>query len=264
MRSEDESFIMIFVHGKKYCGRFIGGYRIIRRIGEGRYGVCFLAEKDGEKVILKKVKPRISNRNQAKTLLESQILSELCHPGVPKLLGVVDVNGFYGLVLEQKYGDTIETLLFKQKRSFTHREIMMIGNQLISIIQYLHEKGIVHRDIRVPNVLMDGDRISLVDFGLARWMDHKCYTCDIDFSYFGDFLLYLLYSTYQTIKFKNRPWYEELPLALPQQVLLKRLLKLAEPYQNIEEIARDFQKAFTGDGSIGFCDIQSNKTCRIE
>jgi serine/threonine protein kinase len=236
---------MLFDKGKKYCGRRIGDYRIIGRIGEGRYGVCFLAEKNGERVILKKVKPHIFHWNKRNNPCEIQILSQLHHPGIPRLLGVVDEKGFYGLVLEQKSGDTIEQLLFKHKHGFTNPEILIIGSQLIGIIKYLHSEGIVHRDIRIPNVLLDGDTISLVDFGLARWVDHKRYTKDIDFSYLGDFLLYLLYSTYRKVNHRSRPWYEELPLTSGQKLLLKRLLKIAPPYSDAALVAEDFQKAFS-------------------
>jgi len=74
-------------------------------------------------------------------------------------------------VLEQKPGFTVETMLFKQKYIFKKSEIFNIGSQLIAIIKYLHEKEIVHRDLRIPNVLINNNKVSLVDFGLARWVD---------------------------------------------------------------------------------------------
>ncbi len=143
-------------------------------------------------------------------------------------------------------------LLFKYQHKFTNPEVLNVGNQLIGIIKYLHAKGIVHRDIRIPNVLISRDTISLVDFGLARWMDNKRYTRDIDFSYLGDFLLYLLYSTYQKVKPHSRPWYEELQLTSEQKLFLKKLLKIEAAYSDVDQIARDFQKVFPGDKKEGW------------
>jgi serine/threonine protein kinase len=252
MRDETEPGMMRFGMPRKYRGQQIGNYKIIQCIGEGRYGICFLAEDHrGRRLILKKLKLGFFNRNSPKNTSEIKILSELCHPGIPKLFGIVNEKGFYGPVLELKCGDTVEYMLFKQKHRFSNSEIFNTGKQLIEIIKYLHEKGIVHRDIRIPNVLVNGGMVSLVDFGLARWEDRKRYTRDIDFSYLGDFLLYLLYSAYQKKKHqKNRPWYEELSLSPAQQAFLKRLLKLAAPYGNIDEIAGDFQAAFADNGFI--------------
>ncbi len=235
---------MIFGNLNQYRGKPIGDYIIIQGIGEGRYGVCFLAEIDGERVVLKRFKPHPFQRNSEKNFYETQILSQLCHPGIPKLLAVINERDFYGLVLEKKDGAPIETMLFKQRHVFTGHEIFNIGRQLIEIIQYLHTQGIVHRDIRIPNVLIDGDTVSLVDFGLARWEDDKRYTRDIDFSYLGDLLLYLLYSSYRKTKRKSRPWYEELSLTSQQQLFLKRLLKLEKPFQEIDQVFDDFNSVF--------------------
>ncbi|HEX3048406.1 MAG TPA: protein kinase family protein [Bacillota bacterium] len=231
-------------NSRRYQGWQIGKYQIIRYIGAGRYGVCFLAETNGRKVILKRLKRSLFKRNQGNPAFEIQILSQLNHPGVPRFLEIVTEKDFYGLALEHKDGDTVETMLFKQKHRFTPPEIFNIGGRLIEIIRYLHEKGIVHRDIRIPNVLINGNQVSLIDFGLARWADEKRYTKGTDLSYLGDFLLFLFYSNYQKQKQKSRPWYEELALTDAQRLFLKRLLRLAAPYSNIDEVALDFHSFF--------------------
>lgn len=235
---------MYFGRGWGYYGRQIGAYQIIGRVGAGRYGICFMAEKDGATVILKRLKPRALKGDHGDNPKEAQILSGLCHPGIPKLLEVVAVTGFNGLALEHKDGETIETMLFKHKHHFTEREICNIGAQLIGIIRYLHEKGVVHRDIRIPNMLLDGAALSLIDFGLAGWEDNASYRKGSDFSYLGDLLLYLLYSSYRKGKGKSRPWYEELPLTPAQRLFLKRLLRMETPYPDIDAVAQDFQRAF--------------------
>ncbi|MCB2352515.1 protein kinase domain-containing protein [Clostridium estertheticum] len=93
---------------------------------------------------------------------------------------------------------------------------------MIKLITYIHENGVVHRDIRIPNVLIDKGELYLIDFGLARWADNNKYHYDLDFSYLGEFLLYLLYSSFETKeKHKKLPWYIELNLTNKQKLFLK-------------------------------------------
>ncbi len=223
-------------------------YTITGRAGRGRYGVCFNAiNAAGEKVIIKKFRPAIFKKNGEKNQHEAVILSKLKDERIPELLGVINEKGFYGFVLEFKPGRTLRELLFKEKRVFNRTEIFQIGSQLISIIKYLHANGVAHRDIRIPNVLFDNSRVYLIDFGLARFADGGKYKLNTDFSYLGDLLLYLLYSSYEkkARPFKKLPWYRELSLTPPQMKLLKKLLGLAPVYGGIAEIERDFAAAFT-------------------
>jgi serine/threonine-protein kinase len=75
-------------------------------------------------------------------------------------------------------------------------------------------------------------------------LDNDRYKYDIDFSYLGDFLLYLLYSTYTAQKKKRLPWYQELPLSPEQKTFLKKLLRLENSYESIDEVKKDFIEAF--------------------
>lgn len=237
---------MQFLNSRRYCSKQYGKYTIIKPVGEGRYGMCFLAHaEDNTPVIIKRFKPNIFKKNVERNAYEAIILSQINHDAIPKLLGVINEKGFYSFVLELKQGITIDDMLFKYKYSFRDVEIYNIGLQLIYIIKYLHQKGIVHRDVSISNVILDNDKIYLVDYGLARWVDDKRYSFDIDFSYMGEFFLYLIYSSYKREgKCKNKPWYEELPLSDEQKLFLSKLLRLEKPYENIAEVENDFMKAF--------------------
>lgn len=231
---------------KKYIGREYGGYTIHKCIGGGRYGICFLAYSiDAVPVVLKRFKPAMFKKNKDKNAYEAVLLSQLSHHAIPALLGVIHQKGFYGFVLEYKQGSTIKELLFKDSRIFSEDDFFSIGIQLIGILKYIHGRNAVHRDIRISNVLLHNNEIFLIDFGLARWADTNKYTYDVDYSYLGDFLLYLLYSGY-TAKSKaaNLPWYKELPLTASQTVFLKKLLRIESPYTHIKEIEADFIDAF--------------------
>jgi len=237
---------MLFNNKLNLIGKQIGGYTILTLIGHGRYGICFLARSTtGQMVILKKFKPHMFKKNWKKNAFEAVMLSQLNDNRVPELLGIINEKNFYGFVLEYKPGYTVKEMLFKQNYKFSNEEIFNIGCQLISIIKYLHKSSIVHRDIRTANVLIDQENVYLVDFGLARWADPNQYPFDLDFSYLGDFLLYLFYSSYDTVKkFKKLPWFDELDLAPVQKLFLKRLLRLEETYKSIDDIETDFVRLF--------------------
>lgn len=237
---------MFFNKKLNYVGKQVDGYTISALIGQGRYGICFLASSNtGQTVILKKFKPYMFKKNSEKNAYEAVILSQLDDKRIPDLLGVINVKNFYGFVLEFKPGTTVKEMLFKQHYQFSNEEIFNIGIKLISIIKYLHQNGVVHRDIRTPNVLIDQEDVYLVDFGLARWSDPNHYPYDLDFSYLGDFLLYLLYSSFETTqKHKKLPWFEELDLTPDQKLFLKKLLRLEETYTTIDAVEADFIRFF--------------------
>jgi serine/threonine-protein kinase len=235
-----------YIKEKKYAGKHFGQCTIESLIGEGRYGLCFLARIDnGQKVIVKKLKPSILKKNLTKNSYEPVILSRLTDKRIPELLGVINEKGFYGYILEYKNGYNLEELIFKHNHNFSREEFYNIGIKLIDIIKYIHENKVVHRDIRIPNVLIDDSEVFLVDFGLARWVDKDKYPYDLDFSYLGDFLLYILYSSFKktggTVK---SSWYEELQLTYEQKIFLKKLLRLEPVYENIGDIKSDFIKVF--------------------
>lgn len=236
---------MLWMDSIRYAGRKYGDYFIERPVGEGRYGICFLARSSSaSQVIIKRFKPAATKRNQERIVTEAVVLSQINHIAIPKLLGVVHERNFYGFVLEKKPGNTVESLIFKQKHCFTHSEIFEIVSQLIDIISYLHDKDIVHGDIRPPNVLIDAGTVYLIDFGLSSRGDFGHCTYEIDFSYLGDFFLYLLYSSYKPKKGKRHTWYNELDLSPEQKMFLKKLLRLEQPYNSIKLVKKDFSQAF--------------------
>ncbi len=237
---------MSFFSAKKYQGQKIGNYTIKELVGVGRYGVCFLAVSDiGNEVIIKKFRQDIFKKNSEKNIYEAVILSKLKDNRIPELLGVINQKSFYGYVLELKSGNTVKDLLFKHKHRFTDEEFYNIGLRLINIIKHLHENGIVHRDIRIPNVLIDRENVYLIDFGLARFANDNEYKYDLDYSYLGDFFLYLLYSSFSNNKkYKKLPWHKELPLTDKQKTFLKKLLGLEGVHESIKAVEMDFVDAF--------------------
>lgn len=222
----------------------IGEYTVLKRIGEGRFGICYLVQYGLQQMILKQLRMSTLKKSGDKIGFEQEILIKLQHDCIPRFIKKVTQERFYGYALEYKEGKTFEELIFVEKRVFKREEIFDIGKQMIRILKYLHGNGVVHRDIRIPNTLYANGNLYLVDFGLARYINNDRYCVDIDFSYLGDFLLHLYYTSFE-IKGKKKPWYEELELIDKELIFLKKLMGLEHNYTNIQEV------------EVGFLDLYS-------
>ncbi|MDS0524857.1 protein kinase [Clostridium sp. SHJSY1] len=223
-------------------GALIRNYKILEKVGEGRYGVSYLVALDDDEFILKTLKPKSMKKSGHKIIFEEEILSSLDHLSIPRIIDTIKEDDIYAYVLEYKSGKTIEEMIFGDGYRFTPCEIHKIGLKMISIVKYLHEKNIVHRDIRIPNVIMDNEEVYLIDFGLARFVNNKRYIPSVDFSYLGQFFLHLYYSSFEKTSIKSKPWHEELVLSEEEMIFLKKLLGIEKRYENIYDVERDFLK----------------------
>jgi len=221
---------------------YINEYSIEEMIGEGRFGICYQVSHNQTSYILKQLKRGMLKKSGAKARYEEEILMSLQYDSIPRFIKKIEHEDFYGYVLEFKEGRTFEDLIYFDKYVFEREEIYRVGSQLVGILKYLHSKGIVHRDIRVPNTLYDGQKVSLVDFGLARWINNQKYRADMDFAFLGDFLLHLYYSSYEFKGLKKRPWYDELQLPQKELLFLKRLLGVEQRYESICEVEQEFHE----------------------
>lgn len=223
--------------------RKIGDYTVVSCIGKGRYGVCFLAlDPKGRKAVLKKFRPHMWKKNQSANHYEAVILSGLSHPEVPELLGVINNRKGYYFVLEYKDGSTLENILFRQKKVLREADIFRIGLQLFEVLEYLHSRNVVHGDISIANIIDNGSRISLLDFGLARYADGENMRFSLDYARAANVLLYLLYSRYPGNG--RKPWHEELPLSDQQKNFLKNLFERKETFADTREVTTGFRKCF--------------------
>lgn len=219
-------------------------YAVEKIMGEGRYGICYQVSHKQKFYILKQLKRGMLKKAGAKLRFEEEILLNLEHESIPRFIEKIEGEDFCGYVLEFKEGSTFEDIIYIDKRVFSREEIYRVGYQIVGIVKYLHSMGVVHRDIRVPNTLYDGHIINLVDFGLARWINNKKYSADMDFAFLGDFLLHLYYSTFECTGGKKRPWYEELVLTELELLFLKRLMGIKQRYTSFLEVEGDFFNVF--------------------
>ncbi|CAM3464388.1 protein kinase [Paenibacillus lupini] len=146
-----------------------GQYRIEQFLGMGSYGQTYRCTdlKNGTAVLLKRAKP--SKREIGRRLLkrESEILQQLNHPQIPAWLDWAVHRREQALVMAYVEGEDMEQAILLLGRTYTEQEAMLLILGLLRPLQHLHEAGYVHRDVRIPNVLLKNDKVHLIDLGLA-------------------------------------------------------------------------------------------------
>lgn len=149
-----------------------GRYRIVERLGEGSFGVAYLCidRRSGERCVLKRISPARGGKARAERIYarETGIMSRLDHPFIPRLLECFRAAGQPCFVMEYAAGRSLEQLLFSDGRRFSEERSLELILRLLTAVEYLHGLRIVHRDISIANVMLHGDELRLIDFGLAR------------------------------------------------------------------------------------------------
>lgn len=222
----------------------VNGYSVLKIIGEGRYGIAYLAVNDkNEKCVIKQLKSEMLERKREKIYHEKKNLEALSDPHFPRFISDFHDGNKEGFILEFVEGKVFEDILREDGHEFERDEIYKTAGQILEMVEILHTNNIVHRDIRLPNVILKKDgELSLIDFGLSRTID-KNHLKDIDFWFIGDFLIHLYYSSYKGKNTKEeRPWFEELDLTSDEKIFLKRLMGIEDKYQSIDEIKSQLEK----------------------
>ncbi len=180
--------------GVERPGTMIGRYKLLEQIGEGGFGVVYMAEQIEpvqRKVALKVIKAGMDTREViARFEAERQALALMDHPNIAKILdgGVTggsesQISDFKSqisarrpyFVMELVRGIPITEFCDQKKLSTTERlELFM---KVCSAVQHAHQKGIIHRDIKPSNVLVtlhDGEPVpKVIDFGVAKVLGPK-------------------------------------------------------------------------------------------
>lgn len=151
-------------------GRFVLG----NSLGSGGFGQVFLSHNEsGEEVAIKVLRPELSQDEESKKRFfrEIKVLCSLDHPNIIHIYDWGEDHGAVYLVMEYLVGETLGTLLERNGR-LTHSQLTWILPQLSAALTSLHERGLVHRDIKPDNVfLQTNGRLKLMDFGTALSAD---------------------------------------------------------------------------------------------
>ncbi|MGH3623542.1 MAG: serine/threonine-protein kinase [Sciscionella sp.] len=153
-----------------------GHYRVLDRIGSGAMGVVWRArdERLGRTVAIKQlfVQPGLSDTEtetgRLRAMREARIAAMLQHPNAIAIFDIAEHEGDPCLVMEYVPAQGLDSLLI-ERGSLDPEEVAAIGAQVASALAAAHEKGIVHRDIKPGNVLIDSSGVAKIsDFGISR------------------------------------------------------------------------------------------------
>jgi serine/threonine protein kinase/tetratricopeptide (TPR) repeat protein len=161
-------------------GTQIGPYKLREQIGEGGFGVVYVAEQKqpvARKVALKIIKPGMDTREVvARFEAERQALALMDHPNVAKVLdaGATESGRPY-FVMELVRGLPITEFCDQQK--LTNRERLRLFVDVCRAVQHAHQKGIIHRDLKPSNILVTvhDDKFvpKVIDFGVSKALSRK-------------------------------------------------------------------------------------------
>jgi serine/threonine protein kinase/tetratricopeptide (TPR) repeat protein len=147
-------------------------YRVIEKIGSGGMGEVFKAEdtKLGRTVALK-VLPESANDNlnaKRRFLKEAQAASALNHPNIVTIHAIEEANGVGFIVMEFIEGETLKSIIDRDG-ALPLAQLLELGIQVADALGAAHEIGLIHRDIKSANILVNSrGRAKVLDFGLAK------------------------------------------------------------------------------------------------
>ena len=149
-----------------------GRYLVLRAIGRGGMGVVWLCRDEvlGREVAVKQIGglPGEPEVETMRAMREARSAAALNHPNVVAVYDVVNHDGRPWLVMEYVDGRTLAEILADEGR-LPPQQVAGIGALLADALDRAHERGIVHRDVKPGNVLVDrGGRPKVSDFGIAR------------------------------------------------------------------------------------------------
>nr|XP_056708807.1 serine/threonine-protein kinase MARK1 isoform X1 [Euleptes europaea] len=149
----------------------IGNYRLLKTIGKGNFAKVKLARHvlTGREVAVKIIdKTQLNPTSLQKLFREVRIMKILNHPNIVKLFEVIETEKTLYLVMEYASGGEVFDYLVAHGR-MKEKEARAKFRQIVSAVQYCHQKCIVHRDLKAENLLLDGDmNIKIADFGFSN------------------------------------------------------------------------------------------------
>jgi eukaryotic-like serine/threonine-protein kinase len=151
---------------------FDGRYRVLRKLGSGGMANVYLAE-DGElgrQVAIKILNDRHAADDQfvERFRREAKNAAGLSHPNIVQIYDRGEAEGTYYIAMEYLEGQTLKELA-GVRGPLAVRDAIAYARQILAALRFAHRKGIVHRDIKPHNALIDDDgRLKVTDFGIAR------------------------------------------------------------------------------------------------
>uniref|UniRef100_A0A8C5P693 non-specific serine/threonine protein kinase n=1 Tax=Leptobrachium leishanense TaxID=445787 RepID=A0A8C5P693_9ANUR len=153
-------------------------YEFLESLGKGTYGrVKRARDSQGREVAIKSIrKDRIKDeRDMIQIRRETEVMSSICHPHIISIYEVFENTSKIVIVMEYaSQGDLYDYISERQKLS--EQEARKFFRQIVSAVQYCHSNGIVHRDLKLENILLDENKnVKICDFGLSNIYNSDSY-----------------------------------------------------------------------------------------
>lgn len=169
------------VAAKDYIGRILSGYRLVALLGSGGAGAVFLGERLDDPAIQRAIKVLLPVEGlsatatasfQARFLREAQAASQLHHAHILPILSYhAEASGLSYMELPLMSGGTLASRIAAGPVPLD--DVGDYLRQIASALDYAHRQGVIHRDVKAVNVLLDRDDVAyLADFGIARIYEH--------------------------------------------------------------------------------------------
>ena len=159
--------------GGASCTLLAGRYRVVRSLGQGGMGSVWLAEDtklDNFKVAIKMLPSVLVNNRRAYAQVKAEALVslKLSHPNIATVRAFEEENGNPFLVMDYIEGQTLDDIL-AERGKLTEDETVKLLKPVAEALDYAHQQGVVHRDVKSGNVIIRKDGVPFVlDFGIAR------------------------------------------------------------------------------------------------
>ncbi|XP_076813812.1 uncharacterized protein LOC143460256 isoform X1 [Clavelina lepadiformis] len=149
----------------------------IRMVGKGAFGTAVLYRKkdDNSLVVLKEINmTELNSQERLMAINETKVLAMLNHPNIICYYDTFEDHGV--LMIEMEYADdgTLAQYLAKQDSPLEEKTVVLMFNQIVCGIAYMHKQSILHRDLKTSNIFLTTDGIvKISDFGLSKVMTSK-------------------------------------------------------------------------------------------
>ena len=155
--------------------RVLPAYRVVRQVGHGAMGVVFEAEQKslGRRVAIKVLPASLALRARTvkRFLREAEAMGRLSHENIVAVHDVGSINNLHYFCMRFVEGPPLDRVLKAGPVAIS--DVVQIGIDVARALAHAHSRGVLHRDIKPGNLLRDGDRVVLTDFGLARPLDSE-------------------------------------------------------------------------------------------
>ena len=152
-------------------GETLGPYRLESVLGEGAVGVVFAAVADDDTVVALKVLKRVLSDNDVyrqRFVREARVASEVRHRHLVPILDLGEARGHQYLAAAHVDGGSLAELI-ETRGPLSLDQALQLAAEVASALDALHANGIVHRDVKPSNVMLDREgRAAVTDFGLAK------------------------------------------------------------------------------------------------